>query len=52
MKGLHQLVDTPVIPLGSLKNISPFGPAVLPAIGNIYTNVLFYHIDYIFTVNS
>ena len=27
------------------KNVSPFGPAVWPVIGNIYTNVLFYYID-------
>ena len=35
----------PGIPLGSLKNFTPFGPAVLPAIGNIYTNVVFYYIN-------
>ena len=29
----------------SSKNVSPFGPAVWPDIGNIYTNVLFYYID-------
>ena len=29
----------------SKKNFSPIGPAVWPAIGNIYTNVLFYYID-------
>ena len=29
----------------SIKNFSPFGPAVLPAIGNIYINVFFYYID-------
>ena len=27
------------------KSFSPFGPAVWPAIHNIYTNVLFYYID-------
>ena len=27
------------------KNVSPFGPDFWPAIGNIYTNVLFYYID-------
>jgi len=27
------------------QNVSPFGPAVWPAIGNIYGNVLFYYID-------
>ena len=27
------------------KNFSPFGPAVWPAIGNIYMNVLFYYIE-------
>ena len=29
----------------STKNFNPSGPAVWPAIGNIYTNVLFYFID-------
>ena len=28
------------------KKISPFGQTVLPAIGNLYTNVLFYYIDF------
>ena len=32
---------TPVFP----KKFSPFGPAVWPATGNIYTNVLFYYIE-------
>ena len=27
------------------KNFSPFGPAVWPALGNTYKNVLFYYID-------
>ena len=27
------------------KMSSPFGPAVFPAIGNIYTNVLFHYIE-------
>ena len=27
------------------KNVSPFGPAVWPTRGNIYTNILFYHTD-------
>jgi len=27
------------------QNFSPIGPAVWPAIRNIYTNVLFYYID-------
>ena len=31
----------PRAPMGALKNVSPFGPAVWPAIGKIYTNVLF-----------
>ena len=31
---------TPRIPLDSLKNVSPFGPAVLSAIMNIYINIL------------
>ena len=30
----------------STKNVSPIGPAVWPAIGNIYTNVLFYYKEY------
>ena len=30
------------------KNVSPFGPAIWPAIGNIYTNVLFYFIDNVY----
>ena len=30
---------------GIEKNFSPFSPAVLPAIGNIYTNVLFHYIE-------
>ena len=30
----------------SIKNFSPFGPAVLPAIGNIYMHILFYYIDH------
>ena len=25
--------------MGSLKNVSPFGPAVWPVIANIYTNI-------------
>ena len=29
----------------SQKKFSPFGPAVCPATGNIYTNVLFYYTD-------
>jgi len=37
------LYGSPGIPLGSLKNVSPFGPAVRPSIGKIYTNVLFYY---------
>ena len=36
----------PVYPWIPSKNVSPFGPAVWPALGNIYTNVLFYCIDY------
>ena len=32
-------------PWVSTKNFSPIGPAVWPAIGNIYTIVLFYYID-------
>ena len=36
----------PGIPLGFLeKNVSPFGSAVCPASGKIYTNVQFYHIE-------
>ena len=35
-------------PMSAQKNVSPFDPAVWPAIGNIYTNVLFYYIDYFF----
>ena len=39
----------PMSPTGnrqvSTKNVSPFGPAVWPAKGNIYTNVLFYYIN-------
>ena len=27
-------------PMGLLKNVSPFGPTIQPAIGNICTNVL------------
>ena len=34
-----------MLPLGSLKNVSPFGLAVWLAIGNINTNVLFYYKD-------
>ena len=41
--------NLPMLPPGypwvSLKNVRPFGPAVWPAIGNIYRNVLFYYID-------
>ena len=29
----------------STKKLSPFGAAVWPARGNIYTNALFYYID-------
>ena len=38
---------TPRPPLSVQKNFSPIGPAVWPALGNIYiyTNVLFYHLD-------
>jgi len=40
----------PEVPIGSLNkisqtNVSPFGPAVWPAIDNICMNVLFYYID-------
>ena len=35
----------PGIPLGSLKKFSPFGPVVWPALGNKYTNVIFYYIE-------
>ena len=28
--------------MGSLKNVSPFGPAVWPVIANIYTNIYSY----------
>ena len=31
------------LPMSVHKNFSPFGPAVWPAIGNIYTNVLFFY---------
>ena len=30
------------------KNVNPFGQAVWPVIGNMYTNVLFYYIDMVF----
>ena len=30
------------------KKISPFGPAVWLARGNIYKNVLFYYMDYMY----
>ena len=33
----------PIYPLVTTKNVSPFGPAVWPAIGNIYMTVLFYY---------
>ena len=32
------------------KKISPFGPAVWPAIWNIYTNILFYYMNLQLTV--
>ena len=35
---------TPRPPLSVHKKFSPNGPAVWPAIGNIYTNVLFYYV--------
>ena len=41
---------TPRLPMSVHKKISPFGPAVWPARGNIYMNVLFYYIDK-FTLN-
>ena len=34
-----------MLPMGSIKSVSSFGPAVLPAIGNTYTNVLFYCVE-------
>ena len=37
--------NTPGHPWVSAKNVSPIGPAVCPAIRNIYMNVLFYYID-------
>jgi len=37
--------NTPRHPWVSTKNFSPIGPAVWPAIRNIYTNVSFYYID-------
>ena len=40
-KSIFLAFVTPGAPMGSLKKFSPFGPAVWPAIGNIYTNVLF-----------
>ena len=40
-------------PWVSTKNVIPFGLAVLPAIGNVYTNVFFYIIeDYVVQVYS
>ena len=41
----------PGVALAPSKNVSSFGPAVYPAIGNIYTNVLFYSIDNNYTNN-
>ena len=38
-------MSPPGHPWVSKKNFIPIGPAVWPAIGNIYTNVLFYYID-------
>ena len=35
-------MSTPSHPCVSTKKISPFGPAVWPARGNIHTNVLFF----------
>ena len=40
-KSIFLAFVTPGAPMGSLKKFSPFGPAVWPAIGKIYTNVLF-----------
>ena len=42
---LLQLKTPPGHPWMSTKKFSPFGPAVWPAIGDIYTNVLFYNKD-------
>ena len=33
---------TPMVSIGSLKNVIQFGPAVWPAIANIYTNIQIY----------
>ena len=41
-------MSSPDYPLVSTKKFNPFDPAVWPAIGNIYTNVLFYYIDRIY----
>ena len=38
-------MSPPGHPWVSTKNFRPIGPAVWPAIGNIYTNVLFYYLD-------
>ena len=37
--------NTPRPPMSNHNNFSPFGPAVWPALGNTYMNVVFYHID-------
>ena len=48
LKKLKNYIFLPILPQGypwvSL-NINPFGPAVWPAIRNIYMNVLFYNIN-------
>ena len=36
-------LSQPGYPWVSTKNVSPFGPVVWPATGNIYPNVLFYY---------
>ena len=43
-KILHKFV-IPRLPMSAYKNVNPFGPAVWPARGNIYTNVLFHYIN-------
>ena len=45
---LHFYLNYPRHPWVSTKNFSPIGLAVWPAIGNIYTNVLFYYCNYCF----
>ena len=44
--------NTPGYPWVSTKKFSPIGPAVWPAIRNIYMNILFYYIDYLLAEGS